>query len=126
MPELSNKQINMKGGNIMNYKMRVLIKRPDERYGHITNISNRLENLQKTVGGYIETLKVMDFAGKPIIMVMNEEGKLRNLEHNFYFENDEIVGTIFLCSAEGDELTDLPDLFGLAEWKKFIDENTLQ
>lgn len=108
----------------MTYKMRVLIKRPDEKYGHVCNISNRLENLQKTVGGYIETLEITKFAGKPIIMVMNEEGKFRNLEHNMYIYDEEIVGTIFLCSAEGDELVGLPDLYGLAEWKKFVDENT--
>jgi hypothetical protein len=55
-------------------------------------------------------------------MVCNEEGKLRNLPHNFYLWNDEIVGTIFLCSAEGDELSDLPVTFGLAEWKKILTE----
>ena len=35
-------------------KIRAIIKRPDEKYGHVTNISPTLENLQKTVGGYIE------------------------------------------------------------------------
>lgn len=27
-------------------KIKVIIKRPDEQYGHVTNISNTLENLQ--------------------------------------------------------------------------------
>lgn len=109
----------------MNYKMRVLIKRPDEQYGHVCNISNRLENLQKTVGGYIEVVQIARSAdGKPILMVCNEEGKLRNLEHNMYIGEEEIVGTFFLCSSEGEELTDLPQTYGLAEWKKFVSENT--
>jgi hypothetical protein len=107
----------------MSRKMRVIIKRPDEQYGHVCNISNSLENLQKTVDGYIETHEITRSCdGKPIIMVCNEEGKLRNLPHNFYLWNDEIVGTIFLCSADGDELSDLPVTFGLAEWKKILTE----
>ena len=105
-------------------KIRVIIKRPDEEYGHVCNISNRLENLQKTVGGYIEVHQVTTSAdGKPILMVCNEEGKLQNLEHNFYWEDDEVVGTIFICSAEGEEFADLPFTFGLAEWKEFIKRN---
>ena len=107
----------------MSRKMRVLIKRPDEQFGHVCNISDRLENLQNTVGGYIEVIEITKSAdGKPILLVCNEEGKLKNLEHNFYLWDDEIVGTIFLCSAAGEELTDLPPTFGLAEWKKMLTE----
>lgn len=102
-------------------KMRVIIKRPDERYGHVCNISDKLENLQKTVGGYIEVVNIdRSCDGKPILMVCNEEGKLRNLEHNMYIGDEEIVGTIFLCSSEGENLTDLPPTYGLAEWKQFV------
>lgn len=105
-------------------KMRVLIKRPDEEYGHVCNISNRLENLQKTVEGYIEAVRIMDSAdGKPIMLICNEEGKIRGLEHNMYIGDEEIVGTFFLCSCEGEEFTDLPLTFGLAEWKMFVNEN---
>ena len=104
--------------------MRVLIKRPDEEYGHVCNISNRLENLQKTVGGHIEVVGIARSAdGKPILLVCNEEGKVRDLEHNMYIGDEEIVGTFFLCSSEGEELTDLPLTYGLAEWKKFVNEN---
>lgn len=35
-------------------KIKVIVKRPDEQYGHVCHISDRLENLQKTVEGYIE------------------------------------------------------------------------
>jgi len=35
----------------MAQKIKVIIKRPDEKYGHVTGISRTLENLQKTVGG---------------------------------------------------------------------------
>ena len=64
----------------MSRKMRVLIKRPDEQFGHVCNISDRLENLQNTVGGYIEVIEIAKSAdGKPILLVCNEEGKLKNL-----------------------------------------------
>ena len=107
----------------MNYKIRCIIKRPDEKYGHVTNVSNRLENLQRTVEGYIEVVPVKQSAdGKDIILLCNEEGKLRGLPHNFYLWDEEIVGTIIVCGVEGDEFGDLPLTFGLAEWKKFLDE----
>ena len=65
----------------MNYKMRVLIKRPDEEFGHVCNISNRLENLQRTVEGNIEAVRIMNSPdGKPILLICNEEGKIRGLE----------------------------------------------
>ena len=107
----------------MNYKIRCIIKRPDEQYGHVTNISNRLENLQRTVEGYIEVVPVKQSPdGKDIILICNEEGKLRGLPHNFYLWDEEIVGTVIICGVDGDEFGDLPLTFGLAEWKKLLDE----
>ena len=107
----------------MNYKIRVIIKRPDEKYGHVCNISKSLENLQRTVDGYIEVVPVTNSAdGKKIILICNEDGKIRNLETNFWLWDEEIVGTVIICGVEGDEFGDLPQTFGLAEWKKFLDE----
>ena len=107
----------------MNYKIRCIIKRPDEQYGHVTNISNRLENLQRTVEGYIEVVPVKQSPdGKDIILICNEEGKLRGLPHNFYLWDEEIVGTVIICGVDGDEFGDLPLTFGLAEWKKFLND----
>ena len=37
-------------------KIRAIVKRPDEKYGHVTNISCTLKNLQRIVGGPIETV----------------------------------------------------------------------
>jgi len=48
-------------------KIKVIIKRPDEKYGHVTNITNTLENLQKTVEGYIETLTMPGY-----VLILNE------------------------------------------------------
>ena len=107
----------------MERKMRVIIKRPDEEYGHVCNISKRLENLQNTVDGFIESVQVTYSPdGKEIIMLCNEEGKLKGLEPNFWLFDDEIVGTVIICSADGEEFADLPITFGLAEWKQFLNK----
>ena len=45
-------------------KVRVIIKRPDEKFGHVTNISVRLENLQKTVDPEAEDFCDLAFSFK--------------------------------------------------------------
>lgn len=123
-------------------KKRVIIKRPDEDYGHVTNISFDLENLQKTVGGPIEVVSLGNsLLGEPIKMIMNEEGKIRNLPFNFMWGicepihgldsmngplmvkaySDYIVGTVIVCGLEEDgELGGLPITF--KEWKWILDK----
>ena len=96
-------------------KIRVIIKRPDELYGHVCNISNSLENLQKTVGGYIETVYLTD----DVVVICNEEGLLKNLPYNMKLHDQELVGTIIVCGIEGDELTDL--VISFDEWKYVVD-----
>ena len=39
-------------------KIRAIVKRPDEKYCHVANISNTLKNLQRTVEGPIETVSI--------------------------------------------------------------------
>ena len=97
-------------------KLRAIIKRPDERFGHVTNISDTLENLQKTVEGPIETVKLIDGA----VLIVNEEGKLRNLERNFFMGRppfgDVIVGTVAVLGTKGDEFCDCPLEFKTWKW----------
>ena len=96
-------------------KIKVIIKRPDEQYGHVTHISARLENLQNTVGGYIETVPVI----KGVILICNEEGKLRDLEPNMWLNGDLIRGTIIICGQSGPDICDIP--ISLDTWKAFVD-----
>lgn len=96
-------------------KIKVIVKRPDEEFGHVCNISNSLENLQKTVGGYIEAVPLTD----KIVMICNEDGKLRQLEHNFFLPFDRIVGTAIICGVDGDEFSDIPEWF-FKVWKKLL------
>ena len=100
----------------MKYKYKAIIKRPDEEYGHMTFISNTLENLQRTVGGYIETIPV---TSKDVILC-DEEGKLKLKPTNISLGNDFIVGTIVVLGVDGDEFTDVHMTF--KEWKEFIDQ----
>ena len=99
-------------------KIRVIIKRPDEKYGHVTYISPSLKNLQTQVGGHIETVTI----GDGIIMICNEEGKILGLERNFYMGFlpflEVIVGTVIICGADGENFGDVP--ISLKEWKQML------
>jgi hypothetical protein len=39
-------------------KMKVIVKRPNEEYGRIVYIENKLKTLQQIVGGYIEVVPI--------------------------------------------------------------------
>ena len=48
---------------------------PVDREPYITNISNTLENMQRFVGGYIETVTVLK--NPQVILICDEEGVLK-------------------------------------------------
>jgi hypothetical protein len=104
----------------MSKKLKVIIKRPDERYGHVTYISPSLENLQKTVGGYIQSVTL----GLSNMIFCDEEGKLKGKEPNFkiyrpYF-HDTIVGTVIVVGVEEEDFTDVSVSFD--DWKRYLRE----
>ena len=84
-------------------KISVIIKHPGQKPYH-TNISDTLENLQKTVGGYIETVTIATDAA----LICNEEGRLRGLPYNFSFGTVDFVGTVIFAGVNGDEFADFP------------------
>ena len=96
----------------MSKKIKVIIKRPEEPVGHMTWISDTLENLQKHVEGYIETLTI----ASDMVVICNEEGRIRNLPYNCTIENHDFVGTIILAGVDGDEFADVP--ISLAAFKQ--------
>ena len=102
----------------MEGKIRAIVKRPDEKYDHVTNISNTLKNLQRIVDGPIE---VVPFAGNMVI-ICNEEGKLRGLDKNFIikytYSTDVIVGEIAIVGVDGEEFCDCPLDFSI--WKRLL------
>ena len=106
-------------------KMKVIVKRPDEEYGRIVYIENKLKTLQQIVGGYIEVVPI----ASEVLAICNEEGKLLNLEPNIKHYDDIIHGTIIICGASGDEFSDIPidfkkweqivNMSGTRVWKEF-------
>jgi hypothetical protein len=98
-------------------KIRVIIKRPDEKIGHVCNISHTLKNLQNIVEGYIEVIAI---EGNTVLLC-NEEGKLKSLAHNFKMPYDTIVGTVIVCNVKGEDFADLPEGY-IKTWKKLLQE----
>ena len=100
-------------------KIRAIIKRPDEMYGHVAYISNTLANLQKIVGGYIETQSM----GRGNILIMNEEGKNLRLPPNLRIGGgiytDTIAGTVIVLGVDGEEFCDC--LMEFDVWKMMVD-----
>ena len=83
-------------------------------------ISNRLESLQNRVGGYIETVSVF----RDIVMICNEEGKLKQMLPNFLFGFDMIVGPVVFAGVERDKLVSLkPEQIEMV--KELIEEGTI-
>ena len=117
----------------MAQKIKVIIKRPDEEYGHVTAISYTLKNLQNTVGGYIETVTLPEHN---LVLICNEEGSIRDMPYNFTFRipprvtmfeaiNElfgqcKFFGTVIACGVDGDEFADIPIDFN--EWKSLLCE----
>ena len=94
-------------------RIQVIVKAPDEKYGHVEEIENSLGAFQAKVDGYIQTYPVIDTAtGVSTVAVMNEEGLLLNLPKQC---NLPFVGTIFIVGTEGDRFTDCP--ISLEFWK---------
>lgn len=96
-------------------KIKAIIKRPDEKKGHVTWISNTLENLQRSVGGLIEVFR---FASDCAI-ICNEEGKLMNLPLNCYCVGELFVGDIVVVGVDGSEFCDVPES-ALEMWRKGV------
>lgn len=108
----------------MSAKIRAIVKRPDEDIGHVTNISPTLENLQKIVGGYIETVTI----APGVVVICNEEGRILGMDPNctvkvkyLYGELEvDFVGEICVVGADEDELCDLPEWVTRKMWASWL------
>lgn len=89
-------------------RCRCIIKRPDELYGHVTNISTTLENLQKTVEGPIEVVRL---PGGTDVMVHSKAGG----EPNF----GPYCGTVVVLGTDGADFCDA--VMGWKTWKWLMD-----
>ncbi|MBQ8997217.1 MAG: DUF3846 domain-containing protein [Clostridium sp.] len=69
--------------------------------GEIQTVANTLKSYQDIVGGYIETYPL----GKDLILVLNEEGKLMDLDVNFAIPyksgyTEYIVGDVAIVNSD--------------------------
>lgn len=69
------------------------------------SIQENLEKMQDIVGGYIETIT---FPKEKIVLVCNEEGRLRNLPVNFFHTRiGHIYGDIFFVGMGEEDFVSL-------------------
>lgn len=84
-------------------KIGVIIKEPGRVPRHV-NISDTLENLQKTVGGYIETVTLCS----DLVVICDEEGRIKGKPHCCNIGGVDFCGTVILAGVDGDEFADIP------------------
>ena len=82
--------------------IKVWRKRPGEK-GEFALIENTLSSYQSEVGGYIEIVPL----GRKFVLIVNEEGKLQELDENFDFRWDVLVGTVLGAQTDGEDFTDI-------------------
>ena len=89
----------------------VYTKQPGCMYRKKT-IPNTLDALQAEVGGFIEPVTIHGTI-KDIVVICDDEGRLKGYEPNCRIAGVDFVGPIVVCGAEGEELTDFPFSMGL-------------
>lgn len=98
-------------------KIKVYMQRPDSPKGYMTWISNTLENLQRNVGGHIETVTIPlqrvgengeNIGTAMIVIICNEEGRLLKLPYCCTLLGMDFVGTIIIAGVDGEEFADIP------------------
>lgn len=95
-------------------KIRAIIKRPNETFGHVTHISDNLKNLQNIVDGHIQMVPM----GETTAIICNDEGKLIGLPYNCRYGIDTFVGTIIAVGIKGEDITDCP--LAMSQWKQVL------
>lgn len=86
--------------------MKILIVEPG-KHPRPADIPHTLEQMQKTVGGYIQAVYPWE---DHVALVCDEEGLLKQLEFNRLVAPEvPIFGTFFICGLGEEDFSDLPD-----------------
>ncbi|MCB8818671.1 DUF3846 domain-containing protein [Desulfosporosinus shakirovi] len=85
--------------------IKVLVKEPNKK-AILKEINEFLRTKQAIVGGRIEIVTINH--DPEILLICNEEGKLKGLEASFSFRGEIIVGTVLF--ARGDDEGDIVGL----------------
>ena len=83
--------------------IKVIVK-PVGKIAHVEWVDNTLEAFQRIVGGYIETVTVCT----DLLIICNEEGRLRGLPYNCKVFGVDFVGDIALVGVSGSNFADCP------------------
>lgn len=92
--------------------MKVLVLEP-MKHPYVKEIDGSLSSFQELIGGYLEA--VYFSPDQPVVMILNEEGKLRELPMNRSLRDnngnilDIIHGTAFIAGTDGEELCSMPE-----------------
>lgn len=84
--------------------MKVIYKEVGKKAKAI-EIKHTLEEMQKLVGGYIESVHYKD----NLFLICNEEGKLEGLPVNVVFGMDYIAGNFFIVADDGTDFVSVED-----------------
>ena len=84
--------------------MKILFKEPNKEF-ETKEIENDLKTLQQLVGGYIEVIAYRD----NIVIVLEEEGKIKGKKLNMCFYNDVLVGDCVFVGIKDEDFISLTD-----------------
>lgn len=87
-------------------KLKVMVVEPGKE-PEVKTLRGDLASMQEVVGGHIET--TIDWNLPGLVLVVNEEGKLKGLPVNRGTHCDIICGTFFVCRNGGDDFKSLTD-----------------
>ncbi len=96
-----------------NKSIEVLLVQPGQ-YAQMATIGADLKSMQDVVGGSVQEAFFFD---DPVSLVCNEEGKISGLPLNRAIRDDGgnvidiVAGTFFICGAEGEDFSSLPQEF---------------
>lgn len=74
---------------------------------YVTEIGDDYKSIHDAVGGLIEPIYFLHERG--VVMVGNEEAKLRNMDGNRRFPEGIIAGPFFICGERGENFCSLTD-----------------
>lgn len=83
--------------------MKAILKKPGE-LPELIEIENDLKEIQKVIGGKIESLTFAEDA----CVLCDRDGVIKGLQHNTEFLGNQFVGTILLVGVDGDCFCDFP------------------
>lgn len=110
---------NYEGEKAMDKIKVVLVK---NGFADIIEIENSGEAIRKILGGYMEVVPVKEYGDKTLLVVCDEEGKLKNKYFNFPLSYDDkvydvVVGdALLIMSMEGEFVGNDKDAQDALKW----------